>query len=256
VRRVRRAVVAAGLGTLLLAIPSVAGAALPPLGSTSASDDVTVPVIPPGTTVTDAVSWLTAATAARGTALTNLVTSVNAATGVPSGVRTSLLTLLTTDQSALAQIATVTPTLTTLAEVHQAIANTIGLHVFAVVQLDVSVVLAAGATRAAAVSLLAQESSIRAAIAAAKSVGLPVGNATAEVRTFHGDLEQAKALASSIPVTLRPIGTLGESRAAAKLAAAAATETTAAGLVVAAKSAEQSIVSSLASRLRSQRRSL
>jgi hypothetical protein len=254
VRSVRRAVVAVGVTAILVALPSVAGAALPPPGSTAASDDVTVPVIAPGTSVIDAISWLDAAAAVRATEIASLLTSVNAAPDLSTATRSSLLALITTDQSAIAQLAAVAPTSTTLADVRQAVTKTIQLHVFSVLEPLVNEELAAVSIRDSAVALLALESSIRTAIAAAKSAGLPVGNASAEVRIFHADLTQAKALVVAIPASLRSIGTRAGSKTSGKLTAAATAEATAAVLVAEAKSAEQSIVTSLASKLRSQRR--
>jgi len=248
VRSVRIGVAAVGLA-LLLSAPAFADTTFPPVGSIAAIDDLVPPTVAPGSSIPAAVSWSEAAIAARTTEVSALISSIGSSTTLPAWARSKVTNLVGSPAKALATAATQVPNDSTLAAVRQDVDAIVGLHIFAVLAPQVNEVLVAGSIKSSVTQLLAQEPSVRAAVAAAKSSHMSVAKATSELLRFHANLTSAKALVTPLLPTLLSVGSLGVTKAVAKLSTATATESTALTLVSQAKAAEQAIVTSLASRL-------
>jgi hypothetical protein len=254
VRSLRIGCIALGIAALIGATPLIADAVLPPVGSTSPTDDLSVPVIPRTTAVPDAVAWLESAVAVRSTEVMTLSGAVGTAVNLKSTDRTALATVLGSSAQTLATLSASAPNDATLPAVRADTTRMIDLHIFAVLEPQVTEMLDAVSTRTTASQLLAQESSIRAAVAAAKSAKLPTGNDSHQLTVFHSDLVKAKQLVDPLPSNLVNLGSDPLARALSKISDAASAETTADGLVASARTAEQSIVTSVASRFRSKLR--
>jgi hypothetical protein len=206
-----------------------------------------VPNIPAGTSVADATTWLESAIATRAGAVAQLQSTVNASTTITTVVRSQLLRLVGTANATLESLAAKVPTDTTLRAVRQDAATTIGLHVFAVLLPQVDAIIVASTVHNSAAQLLGQESSIRAAVAAARSARLPIGDASARLTAFRADLVQAKSLTAKATATLFALSTSRAAQAGATITNEAGPEATATSLVASAKLEESAIVSLLAS---------
>ncbi len=242
---VRRLVGVAGFAAALSVVPALAGAALPVSGSTSPADDLSVPSIPAGTAPAVVQSWLSAALGARNAALTTLGDAIATSTDLRTTDRSVLADAVAQASSVIATLTTASAAATTLPLLRKDVAATIHLHVFSVLVPAVNAAIAAAVVVSSADALLAEEPPILAAVAAAKAAHRPTGSDSAQLATFHGDLESALAATSTLPMTLAGIGSLGLHRALAEITSATTAEANATALIASARSSEASIVLSL-----------
>jgi hypothetical protein len=247
---VKRVHVGAGVLALVLGIatPVAAEVGLPPLGSAAPSDDLIVPTIGQSVSIPDVVTWMQAAITARTTEVDQLLAQLKASTSLPSGVRYRASAIVRRANDSLSSLAVTVPSDTELRAVRSDVSAIVGLHIFSVLQPQVSEVLAVESAKSTVRQLLNQEASIRAAVAASKSAHLPVATASALLVRFDTDLTSAKGLLAPLTSTLLSVGSVGVTKATSTLATATAAISTAGALVAQAKVAEHSIVTSLSAK--------
>lgn len=217
------------------------------VGQLDASQDLVAPTLNAHTSLPTATAFFERALSLRVDTLATLSRKVALAKSVPAADRATLVAELSTATSGMAALQVKAPTEPTLAAARADLASMVlDYHVLSFVDPQVLDVLAADADLDKAGQLQRQETAIQAAIAAAGEAHQNVAREKVLLKTFQASLNSLTAAVSGLPASLLALEPASVPGSIPTITAATAAESRATVEAAAAATAEQRIVTLLA----------